>query len=191
MKRLPLIIALLAIVAVQAQENSKPELADYPNNAVTFSPISMILRTPTVSYERKLSPRWAIEAHASAHFGQGDNNPDGVSLALDARWYFGYAYPIMFFVEGGVYGVYAWMTRDVFTGNDGFDIHTQPYTYRGRHIAPSLMAGFRLQSEIGVFAELRVGAVYNALSTPNAIVGSTAARSYFANYLGLKIGYAF
>lgn len=189
MKRLSIIIALLAVVMVQAQD--KPDLADLPRNAVTISPVSFIMRTPTLSYEHKFSPRWAIEAHASAHFGQGDNNPDGVSLALDARWYFGYAYPMAFFLEGGIYGAYAWMTRDVFTGNDGFDIHTQPYTYKGHHISPSLMGGFRLQSSIGIFAEVRLGVVFDALATPDPVVQSTVARSWFTNYLGLKLGYAF
>lgn len=189
MKRLTILIALLAVVMVQAQD--KPELADLPRNAVTISPVSLIMRTPTLSYEHKFSPRWALEAHVSGCFPKGENNPDGVCLALDARWYFGYAYPIAFFLEGGVYGAYAWMTRDVFTGNDGYEIYTQPYTYTGYHIRPSFMGGFRIQSSVGVFAEIRVGAVYEALATPNELVQTTVAWSWFTNYLGMKIGYAF
>ncbi len=189
MKRLSIIIALLAVLMVQAQD--KPELADLPRNAVTISPISFIMRTPTVSYEHKFSPRWALETHLSGYFPRGENNPDGVSLAVDARWYFGYAYPVAFFLEGGVYGAYAWMTRDVFTDNDGFDIHTQPYTYTGHHIRPSFMGGFRFQSQMGIFVELRVGAVYEALAAPDPVVRGVVARSWFSNYLGLKLGYAF
>ncbi len=180
---------MLAFTMVQAQD--KPALEDLPRNAVTVSPVSFIMRTPTISYEHKFSPRWAMEAHLSGDFPRGEQNPDGVSLALDARWYFGYAYPMAFFLEGGVYDAYAWMTRDVYTGNDGYDIYTQPYTYTGYHIRPSFMGGFRLQSSIGVFAEVRVGAMGEALAAQNAIVRGTVARSWFTNYLGFKFGYAF
>ena len=182
---------MMAFVAVQAQEDKKPELADYPNNAITVSPAGFVFRTPTISYERKLTPRWAVEVHSSAVFGGRASNPNGVGMALDARWYFGYAYPVLFFLEGGVYGAYAWMTRDVFVGNDGFDIHTRPYTYKGHHIAPSLMAGFRLQSKTGIFAEFRLGIVGNALALEDKLTNATVSRSYLANYLGMKIGYAF
>ncbi len=189
MKRLPIIIAMLAFTMVQAQD--KPALEDLPRNAVTISPVSLVMRTPSLTYEHKFSPHWALEAHVSGAFPRGEYNPDGVSLALDARWYFGYAYPMAFFLEGGVYGAYGWLKCDVFTGNDGFDIHTQSYTYTGYHIRPSLMGGFRLQGMSGFIAELRVGVVPDALSTPDAIVRGIVTRSWVANYLGVKLGYAF
>ena len=188
MKRIVIVLALLATMYAQAQVE-RPAIDELPRNAVSVSFLGPVISAPMVTYERHLSPRWALEAHVCGVFPRGEA-PNGATLALDARWYFGYSFPVLFFVEGGVYGAGAWFTRDVFTGNDGFDIHTARHTYSSYAMRPSLMGGFRLQDSHGIFAELRVGVVPD-LSGIDNILRAVTDRSITATYFGVKLGWAF
>lgn len=189
MKRIVLVIALLAAIAAQGQS----EWNSLPRNSVSVSPVSLIMGIPSVTYERWVAQRWAVDVHLAAKPFRS-SSPYGVSTALDLRWYFGYAKPMLFFVEGGFYGAYAWMTRDFFVYNDGFDIYTKPYTFKEFTMRLSLMAGWRLQSHSGFMMEMRAGFLPGKdgpIDFGNGVAYYPMAMSYFPIYWGLKFGWAF
>lgn len=188
MKHLVIIIALLATLTASAQQE-RPAIGDLPRNTVMVSFLGPVISTPTLSYERRVADRWSVLAHASGVIMRNADIPDAVSLALDARWYFGYSYPMQFFLEGGIYGIEAWLKRDVFVGNDGYDIHTEPYTYSDLTLRPSLMAGFRLQNRHGFVAEMRIGMLPG--KEGHSLTTYARNRTLVTNYLGVKLGYAF
>lgn len=195
MKKTAVLLLFAAMCATAtARQGQLPTWGDLPRNGIGFSPLSPFLATPVLSCERHISDQWAVEVHAAVQLTRQQSRPDGASLALDARWYFYYSHPLLLFVEGGVYGAYGWMTRDVFTGNDGFEIHTARHTYSACTIRPSLMGGMRLQSAMGLFLEMRLGfnpgtdGVYNS---DKAIINSLVTASSLGTYVGVKIGYAF
>ena len=101
---------------------------------------------------------------------------------------------MLFFVEGGFYGVYAWMTRDFFVYNDGYVIYTKPYTYEKYTMRLSLMAGWRLQTKVGFMMEMRAGFLPGKdgpIDFDNGMAYYPMAMSYFPIYWGLKFGWAF
>ena len=189
MKRIVLVIALLAAITAQGQS----EWDSLPRNSVSISPVGIITGIPSVSYEHRVAQRWAVDVHLAAKPFKS-SSPYGVSAALDLRWYFGYAKPMLFFVEGGFYGVYAWMTRNFFVYNAGFDIYTRPYTYKTFTMRPSLMAGWRLQTKVGFLMEMRLGMLPGKdgpIDFDNGLAYYPMAASYFPIYVGLKFGWAF
>lgn len=189
MKRIVLAIALLAAVVAQGQS----EWDSLPRNSVSISPWGIVSGVPSVSYEHRVAQRWAVDIHLAARPFES-SEPYGVSSAIDLRWYFGYAKPMLFFVEGGFYGVYAWMTRDFFVYNDGFDIYTRPYTYETFTMRLSIMGGWRLQTKSGFMMEMRAGFIpgkEGPIDFDNGVAYYPMMSSYVPIYWGLKFGYAF
>lgn len=196
MKRLCLIIAVLLL--------ANPLLAQQPEEGVArhafkVNLLSFLGSGIDVNYEFRIARRSAVTADLAADLLQSYNEPMKTHAVFAQTQYRFYLNDqrrsgVMPFVGIGLNYTHAWMYLNCFTGNDGWDIHTTKYYYRGNFLRPALAFGLKVNIPFGLVVETTAGVLPPYIGedeTQIMLQTKSNAPNYFCTQFSLRLGWAF
>ena len=196
MKRLLLLAAaLMLLLPLHAQH---PE-DDVARHTVKFNLLSPFARSLDFNYEYRIASRSAVAFDFGGNFLRPMSQtmkPHAIFLQPQYRFYLARQRRngVMPFFGIGLNYTRAWEHFDCFTGNDGWDIHTQRYTVRDQVLRPALAFGLKVNIPFGLTIESTLGFMLptqdEEISWRSPLYNTNTA-NYLTTQFSTRIGWAF
>lgn len=194
--------AMLLLVMALALTMPNGLMAQHPEDGVARhcvkgAFISPFIGVPSISYEYRIGIRSAVTADLgfvipvkSFSLSNGSN---GFFLQAQYR-----VYPwkqrrsrLCPFAAIGLNYAQGWHKLNLMTGNDGWDIHTVPYTIKQARVRPSLVIGIKMNIPFGLTIENTVGVLLAKHNDDGLIYHNLDVSNYASTLFTMKIGWSF
>ena len=200
MKRIILVAAVLIFnfqFSIFNSAHAQHPEDDVARHTVKFNLLSPFARSLDFNYEYRIASRSAVAVDFGGNLlrpmGQ-TMKPHAIFLQPQYRFYLARQRRngVMPFLGIGLNYTRAWEHFDCFTGNDGWEIHTQRYTVHDQALRPALAFGLKVNIPFGLTIESTMGVIlFNEDNTWRSPLYNTSTANYLTTQFSTRIGWAF
>jgi len=198
MKRVVLVlVGLLCLAPVYAQQ---PEDGVARHSLKTNLLSSILIPSGSfsfdINYEYNIAPRWAAAMDLGSAFKGSESQAvttRAIFLQPQCRFYFNdqRRAGVMPFVGLGINLAQIWERFECYTGNDGWDIHTESYKVSEHAIRPSIVFGLKQNIPFGLTIEETVGMLITDYYRLPKTVFYNLLPNFITTQFAIRIGWAF